>query len=332
MNDTKLLTRVVIFVWGTVAVLILGFLAYRSGLATAALSIIIPDTPTPIWTPTSTFTPTYTSTFTITLTPTATITTTPTETFTPSLTPTVTLTPTETPLPYASGPMVIGTSVGGRPIEVYRFGNGPVERLTVHGIHGGSEYNTIDLADQLIAALTAHPEKVPAQVTLYIVRSLNPDGDARGHSSRGRVNDNGVDLNRNWDAYWKLQWNLDGCYILTPVTGGPNPFSEPETIALRDFILAHHFSGLIAYHSAALGIFAAGQPPSPKSVRLAKAIAAVSDYRYPPVDTGCQYTGDMSDWADLQGIPSIDLELNTHTDPDFAINLKVIETFLNWNR
>ncbi len=101
--------------------------------------------------------------------------------------------------------------------------------------------------------------------------------------------------------------------------------------ALRDFILAHHFSGLISYHSAALGIFAAGQPPDPKSIRLAKAVAAVSDYRYPPVDTGCQYTGDLSDWTELQGIPSIDLELNTHNDPEFAINLKVMQTFLNWN-
>jgi len=331
VSDTKLLKRAAVMLWGTVAVLILGFLAYRSGLAKAALAIVIPDTPTPIWTPTSTFTPSYTSTFTITFTPTATITTTPTETFTPSLTPTVTPTPTETPLPYASGPMVIGTSVGGRPIEAYRFGTGPVERLTVHGIHGGAEFNTIALADQLIAQLGAHPEQLPAEVTLYIVRSLNPDGEAREHGPAGRANDHGVDLNRNWDAYWKLKWNLDGCWILTPVTGGPSPFSEPETAALRDFILAHHFSGLIAYHSAALGIFAAGQPPDPKSVRLAKAIAAVSDYRYPPVNTGCQYTGDMSDWADLQGIPSIDLELNTHNDPEFAINLKVIQTFLSWN-
>jgi len=315
-----------------VAVLILGFLVYRSGLAKAAIRVFIPNTPTPTRTATPTDTVTHTPTFTITLTPSPTVTPTPTLTYTPSETPTVTNTPTETPLPYASGPMVIGTSVGGRPIEAYRFGTGPVERITVHGIHGGSEYNTIELADQLIAELTAHPEKVPAQVTLYIVRSLNPDGEARGHSSRGRVNDNGVDLNRNFDAYWKLKWNLDGCYILTPVTGGPHPFSEPETIALRDFILAHHFSALISYHSAALGILPAGQPPEANSIRLAKALAAVSNYRYPPFDTHCQYTGDLSDWAVFQHMAAVDLELNTFDDPEFAINLKVIETFLNWNK
>jgi hypothetical protein len=330
VTNTRRLTRVAILVWGIVVVLFLGLVAYRTGLASAAIARIIPPTRTPLWTPTSTSTATSTATFTFTFTPTVTVTSTPTETFTPSLTPTVTQTPTETPLPYASGPMVIGTSVGGRPIEAYRFGTGPVERLTVHGIHGGAEYNTIALADQLISDLTGHPEQVPAEVTLYIVRSLNPDGEAREHGPGGRANDHGVDLNRNWGAYWKLKWNLDGCWILTPVTGGPTPFSEPETVALRDFILEHHFSGLISYHSAALGIFAAGQPPDPKSVRLAKAIAAVSDYRYPPIDTGCQYTGDLSDWTALQGIPSIDLELNTHNDPEFAINLKVLDTFLKW--
>jgi hypothetical protein len=328
--STKVLTRIAVALWGTIGVLLLGFLAVRSGLASAAMAELIPPTRTPVWTPTPTYTATPTATFTVTLTPTPTVTATPTITFTPSSTPTVTETPTITPLPYASGPVVIGTSVGGRTIEAYRFGTGPMERLTVHGIHGGAEYNTIVLADQLIAELTDHPERIPPQVTLYIVRSLNPDGEAREQGPKGRANDNGVDLNRNFDAYWKLKWNLDYCWVLTPVTGGPHPFSEPETIALRDFIRAHHFSALIAYHSAALGIFAGGQPPEAKSVRLAKSIAAVSEYRYPPIDTGCRYTGDLADWAVFQQIAAVDLELNTHKDPEFAINLKVLETFLDW--
>ena len=330
MNN-KVLTRIAVVLWGTIGLLLLGFLAVSSGLASAAMAALIPPTQTPVFTPTPTYTATPTATFTVTLTPTPTVTATPTITFTPSSTPTITDTPTITPLPYASGPVVIGMSVGGRPIEVYRFGTGPVERLTVHGIHGGAEYNTIVLADQLIAELTDHPERIPSQVTLYIVRSLNPDGEAREHGPKGRANDHGVDLNRNFDAYWKLKWNLDGCWVLTPVTGGPNPFSEPETIALRDFILAHHFSALIAYHSAALGIFAGGQPPDAKSVRLAKSIhAAVLEYRYPPIDTGCHYTGDLADWAVFQQIAAVEIELNTHNDPEFAINLKVLETFVTW--
>ena len=45
-------------------------------------------------------------------------------------------------------PQVIGTSVAGRPLEVFQFGNGPEEKMIVAGIHGGYEWNTIVLADE----------------------------------------------------------------------------------------------------------------------------------------------------------------------------------------
>jgi hypothetical protein len=327
MNNTRTLKRVAAAVWGMGILLILGFFFFRSGLAGAVASALIPP-PTP--TPTASSTPTRIPTLTRTLTFTPSLTATFTRTLTPPPTPTVTLTRTPTPPPYASGPMVIGYSVEGRPIEVYRFGTGPVERLLVHGIHGGSEWNTIGLAELFIAELTDNPKRIPEGVTLYIVRALNPDGEARGHGSEGRANANNVDLNRNWDAYWKAKWNLNGCWVLTPVTGGPYPFSEPESIALRDFILEHHFTALISYHSAALGIFPAGQPPDPDSVRLATAIAAVSPYQYPPIDTGCEYTGNLVDWAAFQGIAAVDLELQTHNNTEFMINLKVLEVFLEF--
>jgi hypothetical protein len=324
VKNTRTLKRLALAVWGICVLLIAGLLFFVSGLADAAADVVFPPTPT------ATFTATFTRTFTRTFTPTATRTQTPTITFTPSITPTVTDTPTQTPIPFASGPVTIGYSVQGRPIEAYRFGTGPEERLTVHGIHGGSEWNTIALADQLIEELTNHPEKVPAEKTLYIVRSLNPDGEAKAHGPEGRANANGVDLNRNWDAYWKEKWDLTGCWVITPVTGGPYPFSEPETIALRDFILGRHFDALIVYHSAALGVFAAGLPPHPPSVRLAKAIAAVSPYQYPPINTGCTYTGNLSDWSALQGIAAVDLELMNHLNTDFTINLKVMEILLKF--
>jgi hypothetical protein len=327
MNDTRKLKRIAAAVWGMGILLLLGFLFFWSGLAGAVASALHPP---PTLTATVSLTPSRSPTLTRPFTLTPSWTATPTRTFTPPPTPTVTLTRTPTPMPYASGPVVIGNSVEGRPIEVYRFGTGPVERLLVHGIHGGSEWNTIALAELFIAELDDNPKRIPDGVTLYIVRALNPDGEARGHIPEGRTNANGVDLNRNWDAYWKAKWNLDGCWVRTPVTGGPYPFSEPESIALRDFILKHHFTALISYHSAALGIFPAGQPPDPASVKLAKAIAAVSPYRYPPVDTGCQYTGNLVDWAAFQGIAAVDLELMTHNNTEFAINLKVLEVFLEF--
>jgi hypothetical protein len=88
---------------------------------------------------------------------------------------------------------------------------------------------------------------------------------------------------------------------------------------------------LINYHSAALGIFPGGQPPDEASISLAEAVAAVSDYPYPPVETGCVYTGQLIDWASDQGIAAIDIELTNHQDTDLWMNLRVLEAFLSWS-
>lgn len=324
----RFLKAVAIFIWGAGLLGVVAALVIGSGMAGDMLTALLPPTPTTIPTlvPSATVTPTGTPTPTHTPTRSPS----PTHTATPSPTPSPTQSPTPTQIPFASGSIIIGTSVAGRPIEAFRFGTGPVERLTVHGIHGGREWNTVALADELIAEISEHPERIPENVTLYIVRNLNPDGEARGHGVEGRVNDNGVDLNRNWNAYWKPKWNLKGCWQYTKVTGGAYPFSEPESIALRDFILERHFSALIVYHSAALGIFPAGEPALIDSVRLAEAVAGITDYPYPPITAGCEFTGDLSDWAALHGIPAITLELNTHTGTDFSINLKVLNLLLRW--
>ena len=245
---------------------------------------------------------------------------------------TATLAPTETPTPTPRSQefFIIGYSVGGRPLEVYQFGSGPSERLIVAGIHGGNEWNTIALADELIAHLQAHPEIIPANVMLYILHDLNPDGEARGHGPEGRTNDHGVDLNRNWPANWQAEWLEEGCWTLRPVSAGKFPVSEPETKSLQLFLQHHKIDALISYHSAALGIFPGGLPPDKGSVRLAKAIAAISTYPYPPIDTGCQYTGALVDWASQHGIGTLDIELTNHTDTDFDMNLRILNVFMNW--
>ncbi len=248
----------------------------------------------------------------------------------------------ETPLPeptvaapavsngFVDGPKIIGHSVKGNNIEVMQFGNGPVERMMVAGVHGGNEWNTTALADQLIEYIKKNPKVIPADRTLYILRLLNPDGEARGHNLDGRVNERGVDLNRNWDADWVVDWPRDGCWNYRPISAGSGPFSEPEAEALRDFLLSHKVSALINYHSAALGVFAGGQPPEAESVRLAKSISAVTNYAYPPMDTGCNYTGQFADWLADNGTAAVDLELTNHTDTDFDQNLKVLNVLMKW--
>lgn len=259
--------------------------------------------------------------------------TTPTTTLTqppiPTLTPTETSAPTPTPEIGIGEAFTIGYSVEDRSLEVFRFGRGARSLLIIAGVHGGYEWNTIALADQLIEYLKSNPGVVPEDKTLFILRALNPDGYTNGLGADGRANANNVDLNRNWDANWQSKWSGTQCWSQRAITAGSEPFSEPETRALMRFIQAYQVERIINYHSAGLGIFAGGVNDR-NSMDLARALAQVSPYSYPPVVTDCQYTGQMIDWASAQGIAAVDVELSNHTETDFEVNLEILRVFLNW--
>lgn len=262
----------------------------------------------------------------------------PTSYFLPTLTPnpyyTLPVFETSTPFIFASGQgtNIIGFSLASRPIEVYTFGKGEREYLIVAGIHGGYERNTIGLANELIRYINDHPETISEDVTLYIIRNMNPDGEARAEGVDGRVNNNGVDLNRNFPTEnWVADWNRDGCWIYRPTTGGAYAGSEPETRTVMNFIASHDIQALISYHSAALGVFPGGVPWEADSIRLAKALAKATGYPYPPLDTGCEYTGTLADWAVENGIDAaVDMELANHRDTDFKENLNALKAFLSF--
>lgn len=237
------------------------------------------------------------------------------------------------PTPTPANISVIGYSVAGRELQVHRFGTGPTGRLIIAGIHGGNEGNTVLLAHELIAYVTAHPEMIPKHITLYIMPDLNPDGFARVRGLDGRVNDHGVDLNRNWPWNWQKDWPRGGCWNYRPVTGGVLPLSEPETLALYRFIVEHpDIDALISYHAAALGIFAGGVPDYKPSISLANTVDSVSTYDYPPIDTHCTMTGDLTDWAATWYIAAVDIELHNFRYTDFEDNLAILKAFLKWRR
>jgi protein MpaA len=262
----------------------------------------------------------------------------PTSYFLPTLTPNPRYTPpvfeTSTPFELSDGPRptIIGFSRAARPIEVYTFGVGEREYLIVAGIHGGYEWNTIALANELITHINENPGAIPTDATLYIIRNMNPDGEARAHGVDGRVNNNGVDLNRNFPSdNWTEEWDRDGCWIYRPTTGGAYAGSEPETRSVMGFIRTHKITALISYHSAALGIFPGGVPWEEPSKELAEVLSEATDYPYPPIDTGCEYTGTLADWAVENGVgAAVDMELRNHRDTDFEENLKALKVFLNF--
>ena len=296
---------------------------------TATSTPTMTSTPTSTPRPTATPTPTPTTTLTPTPTPTATPTPTsrPTATSTPTRTPTST--PTTTRPPDYPTTLTIGYSAEDRPIEAHRFGLGRYKVVLVGDIHGGQEANTYEVAQELLAHFKAHPENLPADVSLWIIPTVNPDGLAAGT----RFNARGVDLNRNCDT------DLDGCagndwspttYTLDgpePGAGGAYPFSEPETRAARDFLADAHIA--IFYHSRAAAVFAGGCRDNAPSRRLAATLTAATGYDLPETGwTGYPISGGFNDYLTDLGIAAAEVELTNYEDTEFERNLKGVRAVL----
>ncbi len=96
------------------------------------------------------------------------------------------------------------------------------------------------------------------------------------------------------------------------------------------FLSPHRIEALISYHSAALGVFPGGYPWDADATRLAQSIAGVTSYPFPPIDTGCTYSGTLADYAVSKGVAAVDLELTNHFDTDFAQNLDILNVLLNF--
>jgi len=229
---------------------------------------------------------------------------------------------------HAKQPTEIGRTTRGRPVVAFRFGNGPVKRVLIGGIHGGYEWNTVHLMSRTLEYLGENPAEVPAHVTLYIVPNMNPDGyDAGTDRVTGRMNANGVDLNRNWD----FNWSKEAWHGRWPVSGGEAPFSEPESRAVRDFIMTQDIKSVIFYHSAFAAVFPGANLHLSNTEALAKVVAGATGYRYLPGGIpGQTMNGNAIDWLSGQGIDAIDVELTNHSDLDWERNLRGIRAFLAW--
>ena len=134
--------------------------------------------------------------------------------------------PEPTPIDLASVPIELGAvqwrrdfeSTKRRPIETAVFGKGPRRIAVLSSLTGNSDA-TVALAEKL-AGVLAREELVPVHLSVLVVRTPNPDGQA----DRTLTNSRGVDLNRNFPS--------------TRFTASPRretgekPGSEPETRAI----------------------------------------------------------------------------------------------------
>lgn len=126
---------------------------------------------------------------------------------------------------------VIGYSCRNREIHAFHIGKSTGKQfIAVYGVHA-REWITAELA-------VKHIKKGVKSGGGWIIPLLNPDGAIISQTAYPlwKANARGVDLNCNFDAEWgtgRLNTKIRGGENCI----GDNPFSEAETVALRDFTL-----------------------------------------------------------------------------------------------
>lgn len=244
----------------------------------------------------------------------------------------------------AEAETVIGKSVEGRDITAYHFGKGGKEILFVGGIHGGYSWNTPLVAYQLIDYLTASSSTVPANVRVTVIPVLNPDGlnkvastsngrfasvavsSSASVQEAGRFNAHKVDLNRNFDC----RWQANAMWQKKKVSGGTAAFSEPESAALKSYVEAHKPTAVVAWYSAAGGVFASKCDGDilAETRTIMNTFAKAAGYKASDNYDFYEVTGDMVNWFASQGVPAISVLLTTRDATEWDKNKKGVDALL----
>ncbi|MCB0664386.1 MAG: T9SS type A sorting domain-containing protein [Saprospiraceae bacterium] len=173
-------------------------------------------------------------------------------------------------------------------------------------------------------------------VELYFIPCVNPDGyvynetirPEGGGLWRKNRSDNGdgtfgVDLNRNYGHQWGYDNAGSSGASQSEVYRGPSPFSEPETQAVRSFVLNHNFKLALNYHAwGGFLVYPFGYTPQPAEDEeifqsLGNLLTRESRYVY---GTGLETiayptNGDADDWMygseEKQSIFSMTPEIGT---------------------
>lgn len=169
----------------------------------------------------------------------------------------------------------IGRSTLGEPIWGVRISDNPSVRepepsLLFHAAQHSNEANGTNAILFMMERLLTHYGNDPHYTAMvdglesWFIPIINVDGHrlvfsgcegwqswrktARDNDHNGSLDlaRDGVDMNRNWDYRWADYDSLD---YRSPMYKGPHPFSEPEVIALRDFILREMPVFVMDYHS-----------------------------------------------------------------------------------
>lgn len=238
----------------------------------------------------------------------------------------------------------IGNSEEGRELVMIKISDNPGSEENASepniyfiGCHHAREWISVEVtlrfARYLLENFDSNPDvqRAVRGAQIYILPVLNPDGlEYTIHTYRmWRKNRRytgdfawGVDLNRNYGYFWGYDDEGSSPSPWSAVFRGPFPFSEPETAALADFILAHPPAGMLSFHNySQIIIYPWGYTyDAPPDVGELHAIAqemsdrmyAVNGNRYDTGGSEILYlvNGDTNDWIyGTFGAPSYTVEL-----------------------
>lgn len=213
---------------------------------------------------------------------------------------------------------------------------------TIHAREWIGNELAVSFIDYLLSNYSSNPKilKTMTQNTLYIVPCLNPDGFeySRKHFSFWRKNRRnngdgtfGVDLNRNFSVgYQKSKDTASNVY------SGPNPFSEPETTAMKNFVdNKDNITIALDYHSQGNVFFPAhkfnheeeieGTDLNTLCANMNYEIAKVTGRKYgihrgkPPTKL---ISGSGREYYYSRGIIAAVVEVGTRNIPDFMQNMQ----------
>jgi protein MpaA len=205
--------------------------------------------------------------------------------------------------------VIIGHSLGGRPIEAVVIGSVAGGVLIFGAIHG-DEPASAELCHRYLG------RGLPTGVKGMIVPVANPDGLAAGTKDNGR----GVDLNRNFAA---RSWRREHPPGYDP---GSGPESEPEARALAQVIEAHRPRVIVAVHQPLACVNWDGPAAAlADAMSAACGLPAKASVGYPtPGSFGARYGVDLE-------LPVITLELpRTVADRDYDACLRALDCATMW--
>ena len=109
-----------------------------------------------------------------------------------------------------------------------------------------------ELGLHVVEEICAKKLRVLDKTSIFIVVNASPIGRSRVENGEYclRANENGVDINRNWAAFWEKEdcGKANNC-------PGPYPFSETQTIEIRDLLEEAQAELFLSVHSGVYSMF-----------------------------------------------------------------------------